>query len=198
MGKTNISQDRGRGQPYDWRPYDLLKAQHPNISRRALAKKLNISESTLRGLEARRHLSSNGALPVSTVGVDTPVMHSAVYSAVPVQTSEELAMVTRRLTALETNLPQRVDALEAWVATLQTRFSASGPSLPVQSGAVHSAAPTFDDPDDAKAERWNIWIPRGLRKRIEAQAAMLGVSASRHLQTMLWRALQAEEVRHDA
>jgi len=41
-------------------------------------------------------------------------------------------------------------------------------------------------------------LARGLRKRIEAQAAMLGVSASRHLQTMLWRALEAEGVRHDA
>jgi hypothetical protein len=120
-------------------------------------------------------------------------MPSAEHSAVPVQASEELAILAQRLSAIETNLPQRVDALEAWVATLQARFSASGPSLPpVQSGAVQSAAPKFDDPDDAKAERWNIWIARGLRKRIEAQAAMLGVSASRHLQTMLWRALSEE------
>jgi hypothetical protein len=41
------------------------------------------------------------------------VQSSAVYSAVPVQTEEELAILAQRLTALETNIPQRVDALEA-------------------------------------------------------------------------------------
>jgi hypothetical protein len=193
MGTDNISHQQHGRQVIDWSEYDRLKAEHPEMSQREIAPLLGVSQGTLSKRLAGRQHEQNG------IPERHSLMRSAVHSAEPVQTGEELAMLTQRLTALETNLPQRVDALEAWVATLQTRFSASGPSLPpVQSSAVHSAAPRFDDPDDAKAERWNIWIPRGLRKRIEAQADILGVSASRHLQTMLWRALQAEGVRHDA
>jgi hypothetical protein len=47
--------------------------------------------------------------------------------------------------------------------------SRAGQSRAEQSGAVQSSAdlPALS-PEDAKAERWNLWLPRGLRQRIEA------------------------------
>jgi hypothetical protein len=56
---------------------------------------------------------------------------------------------------------------------------------PVQS----SAEPPTLSPEDAKAERWNLWIPRGLRRHIEAIAAKRGTAASKIVQELLWKAL---------
>jgi hypothetical protein len=47
-------------------------------------------------------------------------------------------------------------------------------------------------PGDEKAERWNLWLPRGLRRRIEALAKARGHAPSKVVQELLWRALSCE------
>jgi hypothetical protein len=64
----------------------------------------------------------------------------------------------------------------------------------VQISAVQSSveAPPLT-PDEAKAERWNLWLPRGLRQRIEAIAKARGHAPSKVVQEALWRWLTAED-----
>jgi hypothetical protein len=70
--------------------------------------------------------------------------------------------------------------------------------LPVQGRAVQdraeqcravqsSADLTPLTPEEAKAERWNLWLPRGLRQRIEAVAKARGHALSKVVQEALWQ-----------
>jgi uncharacterized membrane protein YccC len=63
-----------------------------------------------------------------------------------------------------------------------------------QSGAVQSSAdlPALS-PEEAKAERWNLWLPRGLRQRIEAVAKARGHAPSKVVQEALWRWVTTED-----
>jgi DNA-binding transcriptional MocR family regulator len=57
-----------------------------------------------------------------------------------------------------------------------------------QSGAVQSSAePPTLSPEDARAERWNLWLPRGLRRQVEAVAKARGHAPSKVVQEALWR-----------
>jgi hypothetical protein len=49
--------------------------------------------------------------------------------------------------------------------------------------------PLFEDPADNATERWNLYLKRGLRVRIEALAQARGVAPSRVVQELLWTAL---------
>lgn len=62
-------------------------------------------------------------------------------------------------------------------------------AAPVQS----SAEPLTLTPDEARAERWNLWLPRGLRQRIEAVAKALGHTPSIVVQEVLWRWVTEED-----
>ena len=64
-----------------------------------------------------------------------------------------------------------------------------------QGGAVQSSAdlPALS-PEEAKAERWNLWLPRGLRQRIEALAKARGHAPSKVVQEILWQALTDQSV----
>jgi DNA-binding transcriptional MocR family regulator len=64
------------------------------------------------------------------------------------------------------------------------------PTGAVQSSAEQSGAalPALS-PEEAKAERWNLWLPRGLRQRIEAVAKARGHAPSKVVQEILWKAL---------
>jgi hypothetical protein len=101
---------------------------------------------------------------------------TAPHSAEPVQSSADT------LADHET----RLQVLESSIATLQAQ--AQQP-ITVQSSvyALPSAEPvqTWDDPEDAKPERWNLWLPRGLKRRIEAQAKAAGLAPSQFIQRRL-------------
>ena len=56
----------------------------------------------------------------------------------------------------------------------------------------------FLDPDDAKPERWNLWLPRGLKRLIDARAKAAGIAPSQLVQRWLWEVLDAEEGTSDA
>jgi hypothetical protein len=49
--------------------------------------------------------------------------------------------------------------------------------------------PLVDDPMDNATERWNLYLKRGLRVRIEALARARGIAPSRVVQELLWTAL---------
>ena len=62
-----------------------------------------------------------------------------------------------------------VTALEAEVKALRMH-----PSAPVHTGvyALHGAEQNDLSPEDLKSERWNIYMPRWLRRLIEAEDAI--------------------------
>ena len=60
---------------------------------------------------------------------------------------------------------------------------------PVHDTVQSLPEPLFDDPADNATERWNLYLKRGLRVRIEALAQARGVAPSRVVQELLWHAL---------
>jgi hypothetical protein len=76
----------------------------------------------------------------------------------------------------------QVAALEAEVKALRMH-----PSAPVHSSvyALHGAEHTDLSPEDLKSERWNIYMPRWLRRLIEAEAAATRLSPSQVLQDVV-------------
>ncbi len=65
-------------------------------------------------------------------------------------------------------------------------------------GEPVSAEPvqTWDDPEDAKPECWNLWLPHGLKRRLEAQAKTAGIAPSQLVQRLLMAALNGEGANH--
>ena len=103
----------------------------------------------------------------------------------------------------------RLQVLESFVATLQTQFlqppvqQITVQSAPSSAYALPSAEPvqTWDDPEDAKPERWNLWLQRGVKRRIEAHAKAAGIPPSQLVQRLLMASLNGtrrEEVHDDA
>jgi hypothetical protein len=122
------------------------------------------------------------------------------HSPPPVQISAEQSGAGQTSTALvpspAASSAAIIDLLRQTLARLDTvehdlkALRGDRPSGAVQSGAVQSSAePPTLTPDDAKAERWNLWLPRGLRQRIEAIANARGHAPSKVVQELLWRAL---------
>jgi hypothetical protein len=76
----------------------------------------------------------------------------------------------------------QVAALEAEVKALRMH-----PSAPVHSSvyALHGAEHTDLSPEDLESERWNIYMPRWLRRLIEAEAAATRLSPSQVLQDVV-------------
>lgn len=60
---------------------------------------------------------------------------------------------------------------------------------PVQATVQSLPEPLFEDPTDNATERWNLYLKRGLRVRIEALAQARGIAPSRVVQELLWTAL---------
>jgi hypothetical protein len=67
------------------------------------------------------------------------------------------------------------------------------PASAVQSSAGQSSADLSSlSPEEARAERWNLWLPRGLRQRIEAVAKARGHAPSKVVQEALWQWVTTE------
>jgi hypothetical protein len=64
---------------------------------------------------------------------------------------------------------------------------------PVQDTVQSLPEPLFEDPQDNTTERWNLYLKRGLRVRIEALAKARGVAPSRVVQEILWHALTDQQ-----
>jgi hypothetical protein len=127
----------------------------------------------------------SGAESPPTALVPSPAVASAAIIDLLRQTLARLDTVEQDLKAI------RADRHPA-----SAEQSGAVQSGAVQSGAVQSGAdlPPLS-PEEAKAERWNLWLPRGLRQRIEAVAKARGHAPSKVVQEALWRWVTTEDQR---
>jgi hypothetical protein len=116
----------------------------------------------------------------SSIPVHNAVQNGAVqttmHGAVQVQNSAESPIPA----ALATELTRLWAAIEALREGLHPTVQNTVQSFP---------EPLFEDPADNTTERWNLYLKRGLRARIEALARTRGVAPSRVVQEILWQAL---------
>jgi hypothetical protein len=157
---------------YDWAEYDRLTAE--GLSERAVAHRWNMPQRTLNNARKRRERES--ALDSAEPSADLPPVQSASISDIRVTTPAAEQCSPIDLQAIEA----RLSVVEAFVVTMQRQ---------VRHSAVPSAVQTRNNPEDAKAERWNLWLPRGLKRRIDTQAKATGISPSRIVQRLLMAAL---------
>jgi len=115
----------------------------------------------------------NSAEPSPTALVPSPAVASAAIIDLLRQTLARLDTVEQDLKAIR-----------------EDRQPGAGQGRVGQGSAEQGSAeaPALS-PDEARAERWNLWLPRGLRVRIEALAQARGVAPSRVVQELLWQAL---------
>jgi DNA-binding transcriptional MocR family regulator len=142
----------------------------------ALAAQGRITPRPRGGAQARREGTpvpgQSGAVQPTTALVPSPAVASAAIIDLLRQTLARLDTVEQDLKAIR-----------------EDRQPSAG-----QSGAVQSSAdlPSLSL-EEARAERWNLWLPRGLRHRIEAVAKARGHAPSKVVQEALWQWLTAEE-----
>jgi hypothetical protein len=108
--------------------------------------------------------------------VQDSAVHAPLHGAVQVQTGAE--------TPLPATLAAELSRLWAAIEGLRQDMH-----RPVQTTVQSLPEPLFDDPTDNATERWNLYLKRGLRVRIEALAQARGVAPSRVVQELLWQAL---------
>ena len=116
------------------------------------------------------------------------------------QSSADSADLRAQLAALKAEVDDlKAHRLEvdAWIEALQRQAVQRSA---VQSQALQEPAPThmFLDPDDSKPERWNLWVPRGLKRLTETRTTVSGIAPSQLVQRWLWQVLEGEEGRRDA
>ncbi len=166
-------------QPIDDTQLRQLLAQ--GLSQREISRQTGIPRATL-----YKHFKRLGLAPVQS-GADMhgaqPVQNRAgyttVHGAVQVQNSTELPIPA----ALATELTRFWAAIDALRNDMHRPVHDTVQSLP---------EPLFEDPEDNTTERWNLYLKRGLRVRLEAMAKARGVAPSRLVQEILWKALHLE------
>ena len=190
--------------PIDWQRYDELKAQ--GASDDTIAPLLGMSQPGLSHRKKTRHLDE--PTPPITSAEDT-ALHSADNSTAlaSVPDNRDIAQTTVQGYALDSadtlsDHETRLQVLESFVATLQAQaLQPPVQHITVQTSAdgayaLHSAESVqrWDDPEDAKPERWNLWLPRGLKRRIEASAKTAGIAPSSLVQRLLMAAIRGQAV----
>jgi hypothetical protein len=108
--------------------------------------------------------------------VQNSAVHAPLHGAVQVQNSAELPIPA----ALAEELGRLWTAIDALRQDMHRPVHETVQSLP---------EPLFEDPADNATERWNLYLKRGLRVRIEALAQARGVAPSRVVQELLWQSL---------
>jgi hypothetical protein len=152
----------------------------------AIAEALGIPQGTARSraytLQQQGKIAPRPKGGRRTRAVHAPVQNSAVqtamHGAVRVQNSAELPIPA----AVGAELARLWAAIDALRQDMRP---------PVQNTVQSLPEPLFDDPVDNTTERWNLYLKRGLRMRIEALAHARGVAPSRVVQEILWQALTA-------
>jgi hypothetical protein len=126
----------------------------------------------------------------------TPETGAALRS--PAQTSHDLTDLAARVASLEAH---RLE-VDARLATLQAQsLDTAQPHAALRSAEMRSLAQTYaesthtwDDPEDAKSIPFNLSLPRGLKRLLDAEAKRTGFPASRLVQRLLMAALVGQEV----
>jgi hypothetical protein len=129
----------------------------------------------------------------------TPETSAVLRSAA--QTHNDLTDLAARVASLEAH-QREVDAhLAALQAHAQqtAQTSAALHSAEMRSLAQPYAEPphTWNDPDDAKSVPFNLSLPRGLKRLLDAEAKRTGFPASRVVQKLLMAALVGEGARDE-
>jgi hypothetical protein len=112
--------------------------------------------------------------------VQISAVHAPLHGAVLVQNSAEPPIPA----ALAEELGRLWAAIEALRQEMHRPVHD-----PVHATVQSLPEPLFDDPTDNATERWNLYLKRGLRVRIEALAQARGIAPSRVVQELLWTAL---------
>jgi hypothetical protein len=126
----------------------------------------------------------------------TPETSAVLRSAA--QTSHDLTDLAARVARLEAHRRE----VDAHLAALQAhaqqtaQTSAALRSAEMRGLAQPYAEPThiWNDPDDAKSLPFNLSLPRGLKRLLDAEAKRTGFPASRVVQRLLMAALVGQEV----
>jgi len=125
--------------------------------------------------------------PVYT-SVHNPVQRSAPSLSTvhrPVHTSPDHAPPSPDLSGVLNALVERLSAIEETLKHGGVQRSALVQEYaPVQNYALPGVEPPRLSPDERKSERWNIYMPRWIRQRIEQAAAVEGISPSQFLQRL--------------
>jgi hypothetical protein len=151
-----------------------------------IAQRLTIPPGTARS--RAYHLQQRGRITARPKGgkrvrpwtvhaaVQDSAVHAPMHGAVPVHNSAEI-LIPAALAAELGCLWAAIDALRQDM------------HRPVQDTVQSLPEPLFDDPADNATERWNLYLKRGLRVRIEGLARARGIAPSRVVQEILWQAL---------
>jgi hypothetical protein len=181
----------------DWKSYDTHHAD--GRSDAEFARRIGMDPRNFHQYKKSRHLDEPPG-----PGAEDTALHSAHHSAdLPaVQSSAELPTVqTSAPDSAETlaDHETRLQVLESFVKVLQEQAQhLPVPQITVQRSAdsayaLPSAEQSWDDPEDAKPERWNLWLPRGLKRRIETTAKAAGIAPSQLVQRLLLASLNGGE-----
>jgi hypothetical protein len=116
-------------------------------------------------------------------------MHNQVQEYAPVQTPvHNPADQTPASPELSHVLNALVERLAAIEATLKQGGVHGSTAVQEYAPVQHSARPGVEPPrlsaEERKSERWNIYMPRWIRQRIERAAALEGLSPSQFLQRL--------------
>lgn len=190
MGKESTSMSISQT---DW-PYYKREYDAGRMSQGVIAKHLSITQQAVsRRFKAMDNAAVNGAEDTSLRSADLPSLPDTSPPTV-----QGYALDSAETWA---DHETRLQVLESFVASLQAQ--AQQPSvqhITVQhsASALHSAelpaVQTWEDQEDAKPERWNLWVPRGLKRRTEAQAHAAGIAPSQLVQRPLMAAINGQAV----
>ena len=190
----------------DWKSYDTFEG-----SDAAFARSIGMDPRNFHQYKKSRHLDEPTIVdvPVETVeltptstSADDTALHSAEDSAedsadlpsvpdhrdIPTTTVQGYALDSADTWA---DHETRLQMLEGFVAALQAQ--ARQPAVQQITVQPRSALPsaasvqTWEDPEDSKPERWNLWLPRGLKRRIEAQAKAASIAPVHWCSGYCWR-----------
>jgi hypothetical protein len=147
-------------------------------------------------IEPRRRAKARPPLALSdtteTGPVHTPVQNPVQISTPPsgtvhtsVHTSPDHPPPSPDLPGVLNALVERLTAIEETLKHGGVHNSAPVQDYaPVQSYALPGVEPPRLSAEDRKSERWNIYMPRWIRQRIERAAALEGMSPSQFLQRL--------------
>jgi hypothetical protein len=129
-------------------------------------------------------LSETTEIPSVHTSVHKPVQHSAPVQR-PVHTPLDPSPGSPDLSGVLNALVERLSAIEETLKHGGVQSSTPVQDYaPVQSYALPGVEPPKLSPEERKSERWNLYMPRWIRQRIERAAALEGISPSQFVQRL--------------
>jgi hypothetical protein len=203
--QTNISQAERKREFYQF------VDEHPQLSQDKIAANFGIGQATVsRWLSQRPKAPVNGTVPREAKPPTTALQRQHIagqtVSPEPIPQHPDFSHLYTQLQTLRTEVAElkahRVE-VDVWIAALQAQSRdtaqthAEVRSPEQRSLAQRNAEPahTWDDPDDAKSVPFNLSLPRGLKRLLDAETKRTGLAASRLVQKLLMAALLGEEGR---